>query len=95
MPPTNADRRYKLPSMEMMESIFLPDPQDFHYDPVPLKRILRCAILAKLRLTGYDAGPAKVSRTIADAKGPKSLRAQLPWTLEQIIAHVTQTRHRI
>ena len=68
MPPTNADRRYKLPSMEMMESIFLPDPQDFHYDPVPLKRILRRAILAKLRLTDHDAGPAEVSRTIADAK---------------------------
>jgi hypothetical protein len=68
MPPTNADRRYKLPSMEMMESVFLPEPQDFHYDPVPLKRILRRAILAKLRLEDRNAGPAEVSKAIADAK---------------------------
>ena len=68
IPPPNGDRRYKLPSMEMMESVFPPDPQDFHYDPIPLKRILRRAILAELRLADPNAGPAEVSKAISDAK---------------------------
>ena len=67
-PPTNKHLRYTLPSMQMMESVLLPDPQDFHYDPVPLKRILRRAILATLRLEDHNAGPADVSKAIADAK---------------------------
>ena len=67
-PPTDADRRYKLPSMKMMESAFLPDPHNFHDDPVPLKRILRRAILAQPRLADYNAGSAEVSRAIANAK---------------------------
>ncbi|KAF8816435.1 hypothetical protein BYT27DRAFT_7183979 [Phlegmacium glaucopus] len=68
MPSSNADVKYKLPSMEMMESVFLPGLQDFHYDPVPLRRILRRAILANLRLADDNAGPAEVSKAIADAK---------------------------
>ena len=67
IPPTN-DVRYMLPSMEMMQSLLLPNPQDFHYDPVPLKRILRRAALATLRLADHNAGPAEVSKAIADAK---------------------------
>ena len=54
--------------MEMMESVFLPNLKDFHYDPVPLKRILRRAILANLRMADHNAGPAEVSKAIADAK---------------------------
>ena len=68
VPPTKDHIRYKLPSSEMMESVFLPNPRDFHYDPVPLKRILRRAILATLRLSDHNAGPAEVSKAIADAK---------------------------
>ena len=68
VPPTNEDCRYKLPSMEMMQSVLFPDPQDFYYDPVPLKRILRRAILATLRIADHNAGPAEVSKAIADAK---------------------------
>jgi hypothetical protein len=68
MPPTMDERRYKIPSMEMMKSVLLPNPQDFYYDPVPLKRILRRAILATLRLKDHKAGPADVSKMIADAK---------------------------
>jgi hypothetical protein len=68
MPPTMDERRYKIPSMEMMESVLLPNPRDFYYDPVPLKRILRRAILATLRLEDDKAGPADVSKMIADAK---------------------------
>ena len=60
--------KFKLPSMEMMQSVALPDPQDFYYEPVPLKRILRRAILATLRLADDNAGPADVSKAIADAK---------------------------
>ena len=67
-PPTNNHIRYILPSMQMMESVLLPDPQDFYYDPVPLKRILRRAILATLRLADRNAGSADVSKAIADAK---------------------------
>ena len=66
--PSNADPRYELPSMQMMESVFLPQPEDFHYDPVPLKRILRRAILANLRLENPNAGPSDVSKAIKDAK---------------------------
>jgi hypothetical protein len=66
--PSDADPKYKLPSMQMMESVSLPDPEDFYYDPVPLKRILRRAILAKLRLENPDAGSADVSKAITDAK---------------------------
>ena len=65
MPPAY---KYKLPTMEMMQSVVLPDPQDFYYEPVPLKRILRRAILATLKLADYNAGPADVSKAIADAK---------------------------
>ena len=68
MPPTADHIRYILPSMEMMQSVLLPNPRDFHYDPVPLKRILRRAILATLRLADHNAGPAEVSKAIADAK---------------------------
>ena len=67
-PSPNADGKYKLPSMEMMESVFLPDPQDFYYHPIPLKRILRRAVLANLRLADDNAGSAEVSKAIADAK---------------------------
>ena len=68
IPPTNDHIRHILPSMKMMESVLLPNPRDFHYDPVPLKRILRRAILATLRLEDPNAGPAEVSKAIADAK---------------------------
>ena len=68
MPPKNDHIRYILPSMEMMHSVLLPNPRDFHYDPVPLKRILRRAILATLRLVDPNAGPAEVSKAISDAK---------------------------
>ena len=68
IPPTNDHLRYILPSREMMESVLLPSPQDFYYEPVPLKRILRRAILATLRLADHNAGPAEVSKAIADAK---------------------------
>jgi hypothetical protein len=57
MPPTNDHIRYMLPSMEMMQSVLLPNPRDFHCDPVLLKRILRRAILATFRLTDHNAGP--------------------------------------
>ena len=67
-PSPNADVKYKLPTMEMMESVFPHGPQDFYYDPIPLKRILRRAILANLRLADENAGPAEVSKAIADAK---------------------------
>jgi hypothetical protein len=67
LPPTKDHIRYMMPSMEMIQSVML-DPQDFHYDPVPLKRILRRAILATLRLTDHNAGPTEVSKVIADAK---------------------------
>ena len=68
MVPSNDQIRYRLPSMDMMESVLPPNPRDFHYDPVPLKRILRRAILATLRLADHNAGPADVSKAIADAK---------------------------
>jgi hypothetical protein len=68
MPPTIDERRYELPTMNMMESLLDPEPLDFYYDPVPLKRILRRAILATLHLTNPKAGPADVSKAIADAK---------------------------
>ena len=68
MPPKNDHIQYILPSMEMMHSVLLPNPRDFHYDPVPLKRILRRAILATLRLVDPNAGPAEVSKAISDAK---------------------------
>jgi hypothetical protein len=66
--PSNANPKYNLPSMQMMESVFLPDPEDFYYEPIPLKRILRRAILANLRLENPDAGSADVSKAIQDAK---------------------------
>ena len=66
--PSNADPRYKLPSRQMMKSVFLVDREEFNYDPVPLKRILRRAILAKLRLENPNAGSADISKAIVDAK---------------------------
>ena len=68
MPPTIDQRKYEVPTMTMMESVLRPNPMDFYYDPVPLKRILRRAILATLRLTDPYAGSADVSKAIADAK---------------------------
>ena len=67
VPSTDANHRYKLPSMEMMESVFPPDPQDLHYNPVPLKRILRRALWCELRMTDSNA-PIEVSNAIASAK---------------------------
>jgi hypothetical protein len=67
-PPTKDHIRYKLPSMLMMHSVLLPNPRNFHYEPVPLKRILRRALLATLRLDNPNAGSPEVSQAIADAK---------------------------
>ncbi|KDR71086.1 hypothetical protein GALMADRAFT_254269 [Galerina marginata CBS 339.88] len=39
--------RFKVPTLLMMEHKYRPDPWDFHYEPVPLKRILHRAILAE------------------------------------------------
>ena len=64
----DANHRYKLPLMEMMESVFPPDPQDFHYDPIPLKRILRRALWCELRMADPNAAPIEVSKAIASAK---------------------------
>ena len=61
--------KYRVPTMEMMQSVDTPDPQDFKYHVVPLKRLLRRAILANLSEDGdFAEGKKGVSAAVAEAK---------------------------
>jgi len=58
--------KYKIPTMQMMQSVDTPDPQDFKYEVTPLKRLIRRAILANL--TETSKGAVGVSAAVVFAK---------------------------
>jgi hypothetical protein len=60
------DGKYKIPTMQMMQSVDTPDPQDFKYEVVPLKRLVRRAILANL--SEASKGAVGVSAAVVIAK---------------------------
>ena len=60
--------RYKMPTMEMMQSVDTPDPQDFKYEVVPLKRLVRRAIFADLPDNSTKASKRVVDTAVSNAK---------------------------
>ena len=59
---------YKIPTMEMMQSVDTPDPQDFKYHVVPLKRLVRRAILANLPDDSTTKASKRVNAAVSNAK---------------------------
>ncbi|KAF8952210.1 hypothetical protein BDZ97DRAFT_1880339 [Flammula alnicola] len=64
--------KYEMPSMEMMESVDPPKEPKSGYNPTPLKRLLRRAILADILVadggSDMEAAVKGVSKTIVNAK---------------------------
>jgi hypothetical protein len=73
----NDNGKYKMPTMEMMQSVDTPEPEDFKYQVVPLKRLIRRAIFANI--PSNHSKPLKgVSTAVANAK-KEMLPAYKPW----------------
>jgi hypothetical protein len=60
--------RYKMPTMEMMQSVDTPDPQDFKYKVVPLTRLVRRAIFADLPDDDSTNASKRVATAVSNAK---------------------------
>ena len=79
--------KYKMPTMEMMHTVDTPDPQDFKYQVVPLKRLIRRAIFANL--PDDSKGVKGVSTAVANAK-KEMLPAYQTW---QYYTYLEPTSH--